>query len=30
VARWESGATHPTVERIGVFGQALNLSPAEV
>ena len=30
VARWESGATRPTVERIGVFGQALNLSPTEI
>ena len=30
VARWESGATRPTKERLRVFGQALNLSPAEV
>ena len=30
VARWESGATRPTKERLEVFGQALNLSAAEV
>ncbi len=30
VARWESGATRPNERRIEVFGQALNLSPAEV
>ena len=30
VARWESGATRPTEERLKVFGQALNLSQAEV
>ena len=30
VARWESGATRPTEERLKVFGQALNLSDAEV
>ena len=30
VARWESGATRPTEERLKVFGQALNLSPSEV
>ena len=30
VARWESGATRPTEERLKVFGQALNLSEAEV
>ena len=30
VARWESGATRPTRKRIEVFGQALNLSPAEI
>ena len=30
VARWESGSTLPSRERIEVFGQALNLSPAEV
>ena len=27
VARWESGATNPSRDRIRVFGQALNLSP---
>ena len=30
VARWESGATCPTRKRLKVFGQALNLSEAEV
>ena len=30
VARWESGATRPTEERLKVFGQALNLPAAEV
>ena len=30
VARWESGATRPTEERLKVFGKALNLSDAEV
>ena len=30
VARWESGATRPTRERLEVFGKALSLSPAEV
>ena len=30
VARWESGATRPTKERLEVFGKALNLSAAEV
>ena len=30
VARWESGATRPTKERLEVFGKALNLSSAEV
>ena len=30
VVRWESGATRPTRERLEVFGQALNLSRAEV
>ena len=30
VARWESGATRPTEKRLKVFGQALNLSDAEV
>ena len=30
VARWESGTTRPTRDRIEVFGQALNLSPAEI
>ena len=30
VSRWESGATRPTLQRIRVFGKALNLSRAEV
>ena len=30
VARWESGTTNPNRERIEVFGQALNLSLAEI
>ena len=30
VARWESGATRPSKERLEVFGKALNLSAAEV
>ena len=30
VSRWESGGTRPTVERLRVFGLALNLSEAEV
>ena len=30
VARWESGATRPTKERLEVFGRALSLSVAEV
>ena len=30
VSRWESGATYPTVERLRVFGMALDLSDAEV
>ena len=30
VSRWESGATRPTVERLRVFGLALNLSEVEV
>ena len=30
VARWESGTTNPSRERIEVFGRALNLSPAEI
>ena len=30
VARWESGTTRPTRDRIEVFGQALNLSPAVI
>ena len=30
VVRWESGATRPTRDRLEVFGQALNLSRAEV
>ena len=29
VARWESGTTLPTRERVEVYGEALNLSPAE-
>ena len=30
VARWESGATRPTEERLMVFGRALNLSVTEI
>ena len=30
VVRWESGATLPTRERLEVFGQSLDLSPAEI
>ncbi len=30
VARWESGATRPTRERLEVFGRALNLTNAEI
>ena len=30
VARWESGATRPTKDRLEVFGRALDLSTAEV
>ena len=30
VARWESGATRPTIERLEVFGRALSLSPTEI
>ena len=30
VARWESGTTRPSRERIEVFGEALNLSHAEI
>ena len=30
VARWESGAIRPTMERLEVFGLALGLSPAEI
>lgn len=30
VARWESGATRPTRERLEVFGKALNLSTVEI
>ena len=30
VSRWESGATRPTVERLRVFGKALNLTDSEV
>ena len=30
VSRWESGDTTPTVERLVVFGRALNLTSAEV
>ena len=29
VSRWESGATRPTVDRLRVFGRALDLSDAE-
>ena len=30
VARWESGSTRPTKDRLEVFGRALSLSPVEV
>ena len=30
VARWESGATRPTRDRLEVFGNALSLSPPEI
>ena len=30
VARWESGATRPTIERLVVFGRALDLSTTEI
>ena len=30
VSRWESGGTRPTLQRLQVFGKALNLSRAEV
>ena len=30
VSRWESGGTRPTLQRLKVFGKALNLSRAEV
>ena len=30
VSRWESGTTRPTVERLRVFGKALNLVEEEV
>ncbi len=30
VSRWESGATRPTVERLRIFGKALNLSDDEI
>ncbi len=30
VTRWESGATRPNVERLRIFGKALNLSEIEV
>lgn len=30
VSRWESGATYPTVERLRVFGRALDLSSTEI
>ena len=30
VSRWESGATRPTIQRLQVFGKALNLSPTDV
>ena len=30
VARWESGARHPTMERLVVFGRALDLAPTEI
>ena len=30
VSRWESGNTRPTLQRLRVFGEALNLSPTEI
>ena len=30
VSRWESGGTRPTLQRLNVFGKALNLSQAEI
>ena len=30
VSRWESGTTRPTVDRLRVFGKALNLSEDEI
>ena len=30
VSRWESGFTHPTVQRLEIFGKALNLSETEI
>ena len=30
VSRWESGETRPTLQRLTVFGKALNLSPTEI
>ena len=30
VSRWESGSTRPTLQRLKVFGEALNLSPTEI
>ena len=30
VARWESGATQPTKDRLEVFGRALGISPGEI
>ena len=30
VSRWESGGTRPTIQRLKVFGKALNLSRTEV
>ena len=30
VSRWESGVTRPTIQRLQVFGKALNLLPTDV
>ena len=30
VSRWESGLTHPTAQRLEIFGRALNLSETEI
>ena len=30
VSRWESGSTRPTLQRLRVFGEALNLSQTEI